>query len=114
MNKFTATSGNPDFPYVPKGRRFMSVAYMPKVYNRKTGDEPATAAYVGRPTPYGNPFVIGKHGTREEVVDKYRQYVRRNPKLRAMIKRRLKGRDLVCWCAPLPCHADVILEIANE
>lgn len=30
-----------------------------------------------------------------------------------LIKKELKGKDLVCWCAPLPCHADVLLELAN-
>ena len=30
------------------------------------------------------------------------------------IKHELKGKDLVCWCAPQPCHADVLLEIANS
>jgi hypothetical protein len=27
--------------------------------------------------------------------------------------KRLKGKDLVCWCAPLACHGDVILKYAN-
>jgi len=26
----------------------------------------------------------------------------------------LKGKDLVCWCSPLPCHGDILLELANK
>jgi len=26
----------------------------------------------------------------------------------------LRGKDLICWCAPLPCHADILLELANQ
>jgi len=70
--------------------------------------------YVGRPTRWGNPFQIGKHGTRTEVIEKFRQYLKDNPKLTAAVKERLKGKTLGCYCAPLPCHGDVLLEIANQ
>ena len=85
-----------------------------KVYNKRNGDAPAGAVYVGRPSVYGNPFVIGKDGTREEVIAKYRDVMTRLPaNLLAKLKAELCGKDLVCWCAPLSCHADVLLEIAN-
>jgi len=35
-----------------------------------------------------------------------------NPELLAALPE-LRGKDLVCWCSPLPCHADVLLELAN-
>jgi hypothetical protein len=85
---------------------------MPKVLNRKHGD--ADGIYVGRPTKFGNPFLINVHGTRDEVIELYRKRLMSNPKLIAAAKLELAGRDLVCWCAPQPCHADVLLEIANE
>lgn len=84
----------------------------PKVWNKRDPNVPLGAIYVGRPTVYGNPFVIGRDGTREEVIEKYRLYVADVPHKDLWFER-LRGKDLVCWCAPLPCHADILLEIAN-
>lgn len=70
-------------------------------------------AYVGRPTIWGNPFEIGRDGTREEVIEKYRQYLVAHPYLIAKAREVLRGKVLACWCAPLPCHADVLAEYAN-
>lgn len=70
--------------------------------------------YVGRPSPYGNPFVIGRDGSRDEVIAKYRAWLMAKPELVAQAKRELKGKVLACWCAPLACHADVLVEIANS
>lgn len=86
---------------------------MPRVLNAKTVDRLGHTVYVGRPTKFGNPFLIGTHGNREQVIVQYRRYLMRNPELVAAAKLELAGRDLVCWCAPLPCHADILLEIAN-
>lgn len=69
--------------------------------------------YVGRPTPWGNPFIIGRDGTRQEVIAKYERWLRSQPDLMARLPE-LKGRDLRCWCAPKACHADVLLKLANE
>ena len=87
---------------------------MPKVYNRKTDKLPDDSVYVGRPSIFGNPFRIGRDGDRQQVVEKYRLYVQKNPNLVARAKAELRGKDLTCFCAPLACHADVLLEIANE
>ena len=69
--------------------------------------------YIGRPSIWGNPFVIGKDGTREEVIELYREYVLGNKFLMARIGD-LKGKVLGCWCAPLSCHGDVLVELANR
>jgi hypothetical protein len=69
--------------------------------------------YVARPTKFGNPFNIGEDGTREEVIAKYREWLLAQTELVAAAKAELRGCDLGCWCAPEPCHADVLLEIAN-
>lgn len=88
---------------------------MPHVYNRLSGPvAPAGSVYIGRPSKWGNPFVIGKDGTREQVIDKYVKYILLNPSLYIAAKRELRGKDLVCFCAPEACHGDVLLEIANE
>lgn len=70
--------------------------------------------YIGRPSIWGNPFEIGKDGTRTEVIQKYEDWIRTQPKLMAAAKRLLVGRTLGCWCSPLPCHGEVLIKIANE
>ena len=87
---------------------------MPRVLNGKhTELIVGTPVYVGRPSKWGNPFKIGRDGTREEVIKKFRQMLDKNPDLVWEAQQELRGKDLVCWCAPLPCHADILLEIAN-
>ena len=84
---------------------------MPKVYNKYHKNAPKDAVYVGRPSKWGNIYTISGEMTREKAVAYYRQYV---AKKHDLIRRELRGKDLVCFCAPLPCHADVLLEIAND
>ena len=67
-----------------------------------------------RTTPYGNPFKIGRDGTREEVLAKFRKYYYNRPALRAMAKSRLKGKRVGCWCKPKACHLDIIAEDVND
>ena len=91
---------------------------MPKVYNKRDKNIPAGAVYVGRPTIWGNPYAIGnefagKILNREDVILLYRKHLERTPLLLRELPK-LKGKDLVCWCAPKPCHADVLLELANR
>lgn len=69
--------------------------------------------YIGRPGPWGNPFVIGKDGTRNEVIVKYREWLHRRPALVAIAKKELRGKVLGCWCSPKACHGDVLSEVAN-
>jgi len=66
--------------------------------------------YIGRPSRWGNPFIIGKHGDREEVIEKYRLWIQLQPKLLAALPE-LRGKALGCFCAPLPCHGDVLVEL---
>lgn len=69
--------------------------------------------YIGRPGKWGNPFVDGKDGTRLQVIDKYRNWVRTQPHLMKEIPS-LKGKTLGCWCHPKPCHGDVLAELADK
>lgn len=69
--------------------------------------------YIGRPTKWGNPFTIGKDGTREEVIQKYREWIVTQPRLMASVHE-LKGKTIACWCAPQPCHGDVLAELAER
>jgi hypothetical protein len=90
------------------------------VWNHRDKNIPAGAVYVGRPTLFGNPFKIGEDGDRAEVVAKYREWVLHSSHPNALYTRdvlkqgQLRGKDLVCWCAPLACHADVLMELANQ
>ena len=70
--------------------------------------------YIGRPGPYGNPFTIGKDGNREEVVEKYAEWVLTQPELLATIRTELNGQVLGCFCAPKLCNGDIIVELINE
>ena len=77
--------------------------------------------YIGRGSPLGNPFVIGKDGSREQVIAKYRvwlneQIMRNNPVVLDELNRLgnkaidEKGLALQCFCYPKPCHGEVIKE----
>ena len=84
---------------------------------------PAGAIYVGRPTMWGNRWQIGtwsnllgrQIASVAEAVDLYRRLAWVEPHMVAWVQENLRGHDLACWC-PLdqPCHADVLLEIANR
>ena len=69
--------------------------------------------YIGRPSIWGNPFVIGNDGTREEVIEKYRQYILQKPELLNRLPE-LKDKVLGCWCSPKKCHGDVLVELINN
>ena len=86
---------------------------MCRILNAKqVGTRPAVGrVYVGRPSKWGNPFVIGRDGTRDQVIAKYRAWITCQPALLADLNE-LRGEDLVCWCAPQRCHADVLAELA--
>jgi len=66
--------------------------------------------YIGRPSIWGNPFQIGRDGTRQEVIAKYRKYITSNPTLLAQLES-LRGKTLACWCKPQACHGDVLIEL---
>lgn len=87
---------------------------MPKVLNKHKDGIPSGSVYIGRPSKWGNPFVVGKDGTRTEVIEKFKNWLTENKEKKTAAKRELKGKDLVCFCSPLPCHGDVLIEIANE
>ena len=67
--------------------------------------------YIGRPSKLGNPFTIGKDGTREQVVIKYKHYAVNNPHILRNISQLKEDDILACWCAPEDCHGNAIMEI---
>jgi hypothetical protein len=68
--------------------------------------------FIGRPSKWHNPFHIGPDGSREQVLAKYRQWIIRQPRLLRDI-RSLRGKVLGCNCPPLPCHGEVLAELAD-
>lgn len=72
--------------------------------------------YIGRPSSFGNPFAIGKDGTRDEVIDKFEDYFHNRLQTDDSFKKEvlsLSGLKLGCFCKPLRCHGDVIAEYLN-
>ena len=104
---------------------------------RKGWRMPPNTVYVGRPSQWGNPFVVDERArvsNRRIATDSFRHLLQEHGawssippdrwprgKIPAMwttvddVRRELRGKNLACWC-PLdePCHADVLLEIAND
>jgi hypothetical protein len=87
-----------------------------KVWNKRDNNAPIGAVYVGRPSLFGNPFLVVNETEREKVVALYREWLHdpKNAVVLNAVRAQLRGKDLVCWCAPKACHADVLLEVANS
>jgi len=85
---------------------------MCKVLNRHRDGVPVGAVYIGRGSKWGNPFRIGADGDRAAVIARHAAWLRgQHDLLRALDE--LRGKDLVCFCAPQACHGDVLLRLAN-
>ncbi len=71
--------------------------------------------YIGRGSRWGNPFRIGQDGTREEVIEKYREYILHGDgrHLQEYVHH-LRGKTCVCYCHPQPCHGDVLAQLADS
>lgn len=87
---------------------------------------PPNTVYVGRPTKWGNPFIVGRknpYGTitkdRRHAWHIYLGFAPLCEELVAAAQAELKGKNLACWC-PIDnpyedcCHAAVLLKIAND
>ena len=85
---------------------------MCRVLNKRRATQTANAVYIGRGSQWGNPFRIGADGDRAAVIAKHERWLRgQHHLLRALDE--LRGRDLICFCAPLPCHGDLLHRLAN-
>lgn len=83
-------------------------------------EELGDAVYVGRASPrrglaasaFANPYRVDVDGTRAEVIEKYRSWLLGRQELVGRLHE-LRGRRLACWCSPLPCHGDVLVELVD-
>ena len=88
-----------------------------RVINTKSGQP--YDVYIGRnipvkKSPYANPFKIGPHGSRDESIAKYREWLLAQPELVERARKELKGKVLGCWCKPEDRHGDVLVEIIGN
>ncbi len=83
--------------------------------SRKKGwRKPPNTVVVCRPSKWGNPYPISTECSREQAVALFEKNVMCKG-LEGLIRAELRGRNLACWCAlDVPCHADVLLRIANS
>jgi|TARA_R110000823_G_scaffold243702_2_gene367885 hypothetical protein len=87
---------------------------MPEVLNKRYAGN-SKGIYIGRGSKWGNPFSIKDYSDpadRERVIELYRKRVL--PRFTAKEIAFLRGWDLLCYCAPQPCHGDLLLEAANK
>ena len=89
---------------------------------------PENAIYVGRPTRWGNPYPVTKHMPEETAthelmmsLDSYRTWLIGKLRDEPHFLEPLRGKNLACWCPllrkdgkPVPCHTDILLELANK
>jgi|SRR5882757_5098859 len=88
---------------------------MPKVY-AKWQNPPKDVVYIGRPSKWGNPYKlkIDNEKSRREVLLAFEEYAVIKLKQNPDWLEPLRGKDLVCYCAPKMCHGDVLLKLANR
>lgn len=105
-----------------------------KLINKKHDPIPSGAVYIGRGSKYGNPFshlsygkAVVQVGTRDLAIKMYLSWILGDKDLIKLVSERggplppthediqeLEGKDLVCWCSPLPCHGQVLMELINN
>lgn len=84
---------------------------------RRTRPPYAHYVYIGRGSPWGNPYVIGPHGNRAQVIAQFRAwwYAEEQADLRMRAVREISpGSVLGCFCAPQACHGQVIIEFLSR
>ncbi len=102
-----------------KEKRIYKIPPPTKVVNLKNEDYDV---YIGRGSKWGNPFThikdkktLAEHivNTREEAIEKYREYIINNPELMGSLSE-LKNKVLGCYCKPESCHGDILVELISQ
>ena len=103
----------------------------PKYNNLKEWTQDPNNVYIGRAgivfiegsrypkqsSPFSNIYKVGKHGTREEVIQRYTKYIvdklNNEPTLKHKLTK-MKGKNLGCWCNPELCHGHILLKLIDK
>ncbi len=88
------------------------------LYNCAEGKQniPSGVTYIGRGSPWGNDFHIGKHGTRAEVIELFREDLKRRIRIGEVTLEALASlynKPLLCHCCPEACHGDVLIKASE-
>tara|TARA_Y100000310_G_C20629334_1_gene787715 strand:- start:1058 stop:1327 length:270 start_codon:yes stop_codon:yes gene_type:complete len=86
---------------------------MTKVIHIRDGQDTPDEVYIGRGSMWGNPFKIGRDGDRAGVIEKYRDYAKKNDRLLKHLEE-LRDKTLMCFCKPHACHGDVLIEMLED
>ena len=84
------------------------------ITNEETGNK---ERFPKSSSEFANPFKVGKDGTREEVIEKYKNYITKKLEEDILLQEELlkmKSKHLGCWCAPEPCHGNILLELLSD
>lgn len=101
----------------------MNVTEVVNIYKLPKGWETDRSyVYVGRPGKgqtgyYGNPFPLRKGGDPGSTLEKFETWARQRLERDEIYHNRVKalyGKKLVCFCAPKPCHGDILAKLAAE
>lgn len=87
---------------------YISAAYTVYINDRRFPEDSSS---------FANTYKIDKDGTRDEVIQKYKIWVREKLKNDISLQKELismKGKNLGCWCYPEPCHGNILLELIDE
>ena len=76
------------------------------------GKDVPGAVYVGRPSPYGNPVPVSEDAPRGVAIMGFLEHLKESPALVEKIRADIGDKDVICWCAPRDCHADIIRYVA--
>jgi len=110
------------FPNLTKVKR------EPKLLNRARGYQRTdNIIIIDRSSPWGNPYVMGEDGDRNEVCDKHivwlNEWIKNKKEIivngfsnKWVVENinKLRGKDIACWCDPLRCHGIPLIELANR
>ena len=70
--------------------------------------------WIMRPAALGNPFKIGRDGTRLQVIAKFERHARADARMKYLISQLREDDILICCCKPAACHGDVIVKLWEE
>lgn len=91
-----------------------------RVVNKRGWPSTLDTVYIGRGSKWGNPasHIGSRHSvvamkSRAEALEHYREHLRQHPELVKAAREELQGKFLACYCAPLPCHGDILARVAD-